>query len=56
LIDAVQEDVDGKAEASSLANYYTKEEIDSCELITVNDIDTICGGSIQYASINEVTF
>lgn len=56
LIDALQEDVNDKADASSLANYYTKEEIDSYELITINDIDAICGANIQYASINEVTF
>lgn len=37
-----------------LSNYYTKEEIDNLELITVDDIDTICGASIQYAS--DVTF
>lgn len=29
--------------------YYQKSEIDSLELITVEDIDAICGGSIQYA-------
>jgi hypothetical protein len=34
--------------------YYTKSEIDNLELITVDDIDTICGGSIQYAE--DVTF
>ena len=56
LIEAIQEDVGGKAEASVLSDYYTKEEIDSYELIDVTDIDAICGGSIQYASINEVTF
>ena len=37
-----------------LSNYYTKEQIDAMELITVSDIDTICGGSIQYAE--EVLF
>ena len=34
--------------------YYTKEEINNMELITVGDIDTICGGNIQMAS--EVMF
>ena len=34
--------------------YYTKSEFDSLELITVEDIDIICGGSIQMAS--EVMF
>lgn len=33
---------------------YSKDEIDSLELITVEDIDTICGASIQLAS--EVKF
>lgn len=35
-------------------NYYTKEEIDAMELITVADIDEICGSSIVAAS--EVTY
>ena len=37
-----------------LSNYYNKTEIDNMELITVDDIDAICGGSIQMAS--EVIF
>ena len=45
---------EGAARASALNNYYTKTQIDSKELITVADIDAICGGSIQSAS--EVTF
>ena len=36
--------------------YYTEAEIDAMEFITVEDIDTICGTNIQYASTNEVTF
>lgn len=32
-----------------MSNYYTKSEIDSLELITVTDIDTICGSTIQSA-------
>lgn len=37
--------------------YYTKLEIDNLELITVDDIDTICGASIQAATLNnEVRF
>lgn len=39
-----------------LSNYYTKEEIDNLELITVDDIDTICGASIQIASAKGVVF
>ena len=39
----VQTQLDGKASTSSLSNYYTKAEIDSLVLITVDDIDSICG-------------
>lgn len=39
---------------TSLGSYYTKSQIDSMELISVNDIDTICGSSIQ--SAREVLF
>ena len=34
--------------------YYTKNEIDNYELITIDDIDTICGGEI--ASAANLTF
>ena len=37
-----------------IANHYTKEEIDTYEFITVEDIDAICGGTIK--SANEVVF
>lgn len=36
--------------------YYTKTETDNLELITVDDIDAICGSSIVAASLSEVTF
>jgi hypothetical protein len=36
------------------AHYYTKSEIDNNELITVDDIDTICNASIAMASEVEV--
>ena len=41
-----------------ITNAYTKTEIDNLELITVADIDTICGSSIQVASADygSVTF
>lgn len=39
-----------KAVLNYLENYYTKTEIDNMELITVDDIDAICGGSIVAAS------
>ena len=35
-----------KAVLDVLGNYYTKADIDGIELITVEDIDTICGGTI----------
>ena len=40
-----------KADATHSHNdlYYSKAEIDGFELITVEDIDAICNGSIQYA-------
>ena len=42
----------------ALANYYTKAQIDAYEFITVDDIDAICGTTIQVASgdDSEVTF
>lgn len=50
--------LDAKAEADSLANYYTKTEIDNLELITVEDIDAICGATIaiQMVGGNKVEF
>ena len=50
--------IDAKADASHNHNdaYYTEEEIDNMEFITINDIDTICGATIQYASVEGVTF
>ena len=39
-----------------LSNYYTKEEVDNMEFITVDDIDTICGTNIQIASVKGVVF
>ncbi len=36
--------------------YYTKAEMASFELITVDEIDAICGAAIQVATLNEVTF
>lgn len=55
--------VNGKALSSNITlsasdvNAYTKSEIDNLELITIDDIDTICGGAIQVATLsNEVMF
>ena len=52
----VDEQLATKADVSHNHNdtYYTKTEIDNLELITVNDIDAICGGAIQAAE--EVSF
>ena len=36
--------------------YYTKVEFDAMELISVDDIDAICGTNIQVASASGVTF
>lgn len=33
-----------------------KSELNNLDLITVEDIDAICGTNIQYANMNEVTF
>lgn len=47
-----------KADSSHSHNdiYYTKTEIDNLELVSIDDIDTICGATIQVASVSEVTF
>lgn len=49
--DKIEEAVKLKSDTNHNHNdlYYQKSEIDSFELITVEDIDAICGGSIQYA-------
>lgn len=39
---------------SKFNNIYTKAQIDAMEYITIEDIDTICGGAISYA--DEVKF
>lgn len=54
--------VNGKALTSNITlsasdvNAYSKAEIDNLELITVDDIDAICGITIEIASASEVTF
>lgn len=48
---------DGITAVSSLPFVtYSQSEIDNMELITVNDIDAICGTTIQVATASEVTF
>lgn len=49
----IQTQLNAKAESSVLSNYYTKTEIDNLELITVGDIDSICGQSIQATSLTD---
>ena len=50
--------IDNKADLTHEHNdiYYTQTEIDNLELITADDIDTICGTIIQDATASEVTF
>lgn len=56
----IQTQLDGKADSehthsiSEITNLQTT--LDNIELITVDDIDIICGATIQVASVNEVTF
>lgn len=45
-----------KADASALSGYYTKTEIDNYELITIDDIDAICGNTIVAVNASEVKF
>ncbi len=55
-IDALETVAAGKADKEHNHNdvYYTIEQIDAMEFITIDDIDTICGSSIVNA--NEVIF
>jgi hypothetical protein len=55
---ATKTELEAKANSSHNhdSQYYTKTQIDSMELITVQDIDAICGANIQIASASEVTF
>lgn len=48
--------LDKLTEYDALIKAEIDKKIDAFELITVDDVDTICGSSIQYASENEVTF
>lgn len=57
-VEKLSESLDNKVNSSALSDYYTKTEINNLELITADDINTICGTNIQVTSINdsEVTF
>lgn len=57
-IDTLEDVVATKADAEHNHDdrYYTKAEFDAFELISVDEIDGICGATIQVASLNEVTF
>ena len=48
-MNALDSAIDGKADSSHLHDnrYYTKTEIDNMELITVENIDNICGGTLS---------
>ena len=54
--------VNGKVLSSNITlsasdvSAYSKTEIDNMTFITVEDIDTICGTSIQYANVSEGAF
>lgn len=54
---ALETAIDGKADVTHEHNdvYYTKSEIDNMEFITPDDIDTICGNTIEVDN-GEVTF
>lgn len=57
----VQTQIDAKMATTTfntaIANYYTKTEVDALSLIEIEDIDAICGASIQVANANGgVTF
>lgn len=50
IIEQIKDDTD-------LSNYYTKTEIDNLELITVNDIDVICGVVVTISfTINDIVY
>ena len=55
VIEAIDE---VKADKTDLENYYNKTEIDSYELITITDIDAICGaiteGSLESTDVDEL--
>jgi Tfp pilus tip-associated adhesin PilY1 len=55
-VDGLDTKIAAKADSEHThdGRYYTKTEIDNLELITIADIDTICGSAIKAAS--EVTF
>ena len=41
---AIESALDDKVDTSDMSNYYTKTDIDSLEIITIQDIDAICIG------------
>ena len=53
------DDYDAKGSAQSsleAANTYTDESISNLELVTIEEVDAICGGTIQYASFESGAF
>lgn len=53
IVDVLNSAITNKADKSDIVDAYSKYEIDNMQFITVEDIDRICGGSIQ--SAREVT-
>ena len=43
----MQTQLNNKVNSSELSNYYTKKETDDIELISIDDIDEICGFTNQ---------
>lgn len=57
-VNVISETVDNKADVGHNHDdkYYTKAQIDNYELITTNDIDTICGTTIEAVNADEAIF
>ena len=55
--DEIEDKLNNKSDIGHThTEYYTKEQIEAMEFITVADIDTICGANIQVATTSEVKF
>lgn len=57
-IDRINNVIDTKADSTHDHNdvYYTKSEIDSLELITTDEIDSICEGTIEVVNEDNAIF
>lgn len=62
LVENIKEYVDNAVDSKADTDhnhdekYYLKTEIDNMEFITTDDIDSICGTTIQIATASEVKF